>query len=193
MDGTYGYTLTISPRNEKDEKLMSSSMGNSKTRAKFNVKSEDRYISQQWTGSAKVVLCPLEVYVVTKVLTYASYISRSSSRGGGLLPQPKMEPLQWTANLPWREFSRNYAFQPYLSSGQHSKICAIVPNSHYTEGHSGTLTVTASLANTIGHMFPHIHQELMHALNSDLLNFIGLKKTNEDRTSSRACEGQVPK
>jgi hypothetical protein len=89
MDGTYGYTLTVSPRNEKDEKLMSSSMGNSKTRAKFNVKSEDRYISQQWTGSAKVVLCPLEFYVVTKVLIYASYISRSSSRGGGLLPPTK--------------------------------------------------------------------------------------------------------
>lgn len=55
------------------------------------------------------------------------------------------------------------------------------------------LSVTNSISNNVSHLFPVLHRELARALNSDLADFIGLRNADQEHTSSRAREGQVPR
>ncbi|OOQ88199.1 hypothetical protein PEBR_14255 [Penicillium brasilianum] len=110
-------------------------------------------------------------------------------------PRPKTESLALTTKLPWKEFSCEYPF--HLYPGQYSRSRAIVPSdshsdSHHAESRSEMLTgVTKSISNHVKQGFPGLHRELIRALNSDLPDFIGLKKANQDYTSSQAGEGQL--
>ncbi|KAJ5363503.1 ankyrin repeat-containing domain protein [Penicillium cataractarum] len=69
---------------------------------------------------------------------------------------------------------------------------SVASNSDDAESLSDMLSVTNSISNNVSHLFPVLHREIVRALNSNLADFIGLRKAYQDYTSSQAREGQVP-